>query len=281
MTNPDLGRVGVWAHAPAIPADTAREIEQLGYGALWLGASPAADLHVVDPLLAATRRLVVGTSIVNIWTAPAKEVAQSFHRLEAAYPGRFVLGIGAGHREIIGDYRKPYDALVAYLDELDGADVPRDRIALAALGPRVLGLARDRTRGALPYLVPTEHTRTAREVLGPDALLVVEHKAVLQAEPNAARAVARKRLGQYLGLSNYTANLRRTGLTDADLTPPGSDRFVDALAAHGTTEQVAAKLAAHLEAGADQVAVQVLAADNATLPTLRALAGRIAPQATS
>jgi probable F420-dependent oxidoreductase len=275
MTNLDLGRVGVWAHAKAVPTDTASEIERLGYGALWLGDSPPAELDLVDPLLAATERLVVGTSIVNIWTAPAKAVAQSYHRLEAAYPGRFVLGIGAGHREIIDDYRKPYDALVTYLDELAEADVPADRIALAALGPRVLRLARDRTGGALPYLVPPEHTRTAREALGPDALLVVEHKVVLQAEPDAARAVARERLVPYLGLSNYTANLRRIGFADADLTPPGSDRVVDALAAHGTAEQVAAQLAAHLEAGADQVAVQVLTADNAILPTLRALAGRI------
>jgi probable F420-dependent oxidoreductase len=275
MTNLDLGRVGVWAHAKAVPTDTASEIERLGYGALWLGDSPPAELDLVDPLLAATERLVVGTSIVNIWTAPAKAVAQSYHRLEAAYPGRFVLGIGAGHREIIDDYRKPYDALVTYLDELAEADVPADRIALAALGPRVLRLARDRTGGALPYLVPPEHTRTAREALGPDALLVVEHKVVLQAEPDAARAVALERLVPYLGLSNYTANLRRIGFADADLTPPGSDRVVDALAAHGTAEQVAAQLAAHLEAGADQVAVQVLTADNAILPTLRALAGRI------
>src|SRR5919205_3252462 len=138
MAMENLGRIGIWAHRSRVSPEAASELERLGYATIWLGGSPAAELDVVDPLLDATERLVVGTSIVNVWTAAAKLVAESFQRLEAKYPGRFVLGIGAGHRESNADYRKPYGALVAYLDELDQGGVPVQQRALAALGPRVL-----------------------------------------------------------------------------------------------------------------------------------------------
>jgi probable F420-dependent oxidoreductase len=276
MTTRELGRYGLWAHSSAVSPETAAEAERLGYRTIWLGGSPAADLAVVDPLLEATESAVVGTSIVNIWSAPAREVAESFHRLEAAYPGRFLLGVGVGHPEHTGDYRKPYDALASYLDELDAAGVPAQRRALAALGTRVLELARDRSAGALPYLVTPEHTRLARKTLGPDALLAVEQKVVLLDDPIRAREIGRGGTSFYLGLRNYVSNLRRLGFTEQDVTAPGSDRLVDALALHGSVEQVAAGLRAHLDAGADHVAVQVLSSpdDPATglLPTLRALA---------
>jgi probable F420-dependent oxidoreductase len=280
MANSDrLGKVGVWLpSAAAITQDTAAELEQLGYGTIWLGASPPAELGMVDPLLAATTRLSVGTSIVNIWTAPAKSVAESFHRIEAAFAGRFMLGIGAGHRENENDYRKPYQALVDYLDELDDAGVPRERRAMAALGPRVLRLARDRAAGALPYLITPGYTADARALLGPDALLVAEHKVALTQPPHdpaEARQLARTRVEGYLRLSNYVANLRRIGFTDDELALPAGDRVVDALAFQGGVESVAARLTAHLDAGADHVAVQALTSDGDVLPTLRALAGRI------
>ncbi|HWN31124.1 MAG TPA: LLM class F420-dependent oxidoreductase [Pseudonocardia sp.] len=276
MANSDwLGKVGVWLPQAAITPHQAAELEQLGYGTIWLGASPAAELNMVDPLLAATTTLSVGTSIVNIWTAAATSVARSFHRIEAAFPGRFILGIGAGHRENENDYRKPYQALVDYLDELDAAGVPRERRAMAALGPRVLELARDRAAGALPYLITPSYTRNARAVLGPDALLVAEHKVALAADPAEARQLARTRVEGYLRLSNYVANLRRIGFADDELALPGSDRLVDALVFQGGVDSVAERLIAHLAAGADQVAVQALSSDGDVLPTLRALAGRI------
>jgi len=274
MATESLGEFGIWARASNVSPDVASEVERLGYSAIWLGDSPAADLEIIDPLLDATERLLVGTSIVNIWTAPAKPVAESFHRLEAKYPGRFVLGIGAGHRENNADYRKPYEALVDYLDELDEEGVPPQWRALAALGPRMLELARARTVGALPYLVTPDHTRHARTQLGTDALLVAEQKVVLDDDPVRAREVGRARVGPYLQLSNYVANLRRIGFDTDDLTYPGSDQLVDTLAVHGGPDTVIAALRAHLAAGANQVAIQVLPAGHDILPTARALAER-------
>jgi probable F420-dependent oxidoreductase len=275
MAIENLGRTGIWVPHTGVSPQAASELERLGYSAIWLGASPAAELDMVDPLLDATERLVVGTSIVNVWTAAAKTVAESFHRLEAKYPGRFVLGIGAGHPEANTDYRKPYAALVDYLDELDEGGVPVQRRALAALGPRVLELARTRTAGALPYLITPDYTRRARAQLGPGALLVAEQKVVLDGNPGPARELGRARAGFYLRLSNYVASLRRIGFDSDDLTFPGSDRLIDALAIHGDPDTIADGLRAHLTAGANQVAIQVLSADNDILPTARALAGRI------
>jgi probable F420-dependent oxidoreductase len=275
MTILNLGEVGIWARHSRVTPKAASELERLGYSAIWLGDSPAAELDVVDPLLAATERLVVGTSIVNVWTAAAKPVAESFHRLEAAFPGRFVLGIGAGHRESNEDYRRPYEALVDYLDKLDEGGVPTGRRALAALGPRVLELARTRTAGALPYLITPDHTRDARAHLGPGALLVAEQKVVLDDNPERARELGRGRVGAYLRLSNYVASLRRIGFDEDDVAFPGSDRLIDALAVHGDVDTVAAGLRAHLAAGATQVAIQVLPMDSDILPAARVLAGQV------
>lgn len=275
MTTDSLGRVAIWAPHMHVNPRIASELEQLGYPTLWLGASPDAALGMVDPLLEATERLVVGTSIVNIWASAPGPVAESFHRLEAKFPGRFLLGIGAGHPEATSDYRKPYAALVDYLDQLDEHGVPAERRALAALGPRVLELARTRTAGALPYLITPEYTRGARELLGPDALLVAEQKIVLDEDPERAREIGRPRVGIYLRLSNYIANLKRIGFSEQDLESPGSDRLIDELAVHGGLDVVAAGLRAHLAAGADQIAVQVLAADDDILPAARALAGKV------
>jgi probable F420-dependent oxidoreductase len=259
-----LGKFGVWRATPQVTAELAADLEGLGYGALWLGGSPAADLAVVDMLLAATGTLVVGTSIVNMWQSDPAVVAQSYARIEAGYPGRFVLGVGAGHPEATAQYASPYETLVRYVDRLLAAGVPPERLVLAALGPRVLKLAADRTAGAIPYLVPSEHTRLAREILGPDELLAPEHKVVLDADPQRARALGGRRVRTpYLGLVNYTSNLRRLGFTDEDLASGGSDRLIDALVAHGSPDQVAARLTAHLDAGADHVCVQLLTEPNA------------------
>lgn len=257
----ELGRFGAWSMAPlwASAGDDAAELEELGYGALWLGGSPPADLEIASTVLAATRNLAVATGIVNVWSDTAAAASASYQRVSEAHPDRFLLGIGAGHREINGAvYRKPYQKLVEYLDELT---VPREGVVLAALGPKVLQLAADRTVGAHPYLVTPEHTAWARDVLGPDALLAPEQHVVLETDPAKARELGRKSLSMYLRLPNYTTNFQRFGFTADDIADGGSDRLVDALVAWGSAEQVAARLREHHEAGANHVAIQVVTAD--------------------
>ena len=254
-----LGRFGIWRGAHQVTAGLAVAVERAGFGTLWLGTSPAGDLELAEELLGATSTLMVGTSIVNMWKDDPHEVARSFARVQQHHPGRFVLGVGAGHPEATQHYQRPYETLASYVDTLLDDGVPRDALVLAALGPRVLRLAADRTAGAIPYLVPPEHTRLAREILGPAPLLAPEQKAVLDTDAARARALGRERVRTpYLGLVNYTSNLRRLGWTDEDLADGGSDALVDALVAHGSAEQVAAQLGKHLDAGADHVAVQLL-----------------------
>jgi probable F420-dependent oxidoreductase len=254
-----LGSFGVWRGAWQATPELAAELERLGYGALWLGGSPDGDLEIVDQLLGATSALTVGTSIVNMWKDDAATVAQSFARIEARYPGRFILGVGAGHREATAEYASPYQTLATYVSQLLAAGVPSGSVVLAALGPKVLRLAGERAAGAIPYLVPPAHTRLAREILGPGPLLAPEHKVVLSADVAQARSLGRRRVANpYLGLVNYTSNLRRLGFTNLDLADGGSDALIDALVAHGAAGQVATQLAGHLEAGADHVCVQLL-----------------------
>ncbi len=262
-----LGPFGIWRSVSMVTPAMAAEIERLGYGAVWLGGSPRADLTIVDKLLASTSELVVATGIVNMWQSDAHEVAASFARIEARHPGRFLLGVGTGHREAIQHYTKPYDTIVAYVDVLLAAGVPADSLVLAALGRRMLRLAAERTAGAHPYLVTPAYVAEARETMGAGPLLAVEHKVVLESDPSAARAVGRPRVHRpYLGLENYTNNLRRLGWTDDDLAEGGSDALIDALVAHGDAEQVAAQLNEFLDAGADHVCVQLLHADADTDP---------------
>ncbi|MET0901251.1 MAG: LLM class F420-dependent oxidoreductase [Mycobacterium sp.] len=276
MGKPDLGTFGVFGHYQQwqqVPPPQLREIEALGYGAIWAGGSPAADLSWVEGLLEATDTLQVATGIVNIWTAEAETVAESYHRIEQAFPGRFLLGIGVGHPEAQAEYKKPYDALTEYLDRLDARGVPRDRRVVAALGPQVLKLSARRSAGAHPYLTTPEHTAQARALIGPEAFLAPEHKVVLTTDPAEARAVGRKALDVYLNLANYLNNWKRLGFTDADVAAPGSDSLVDAVVAHGEVDAIAARLRAHLDAGADHVPVQVLTSPEKLVPALAALAG--------
>ena len=270
-----VGEFGVWRGFGKATPEFAAGVEHLGYGALWLGSTPP-ELEQLEPLLAATTDLVIASGIVNVWAAPATEVAQAFTRLDERYPGRFLLGIGIGHPEATQQSRSPYDMLVSYLDDLDTGGVPRGRRVLAALGPRVLRLARDRTLGAHPYLTPPAHTAVAREVLGADVLLAPEQKVVLETDPVAARAVGRPVVDRpYLHLTNYVSNLQRLGYSDQDIADGGSDRLIDDLVARGTAEEIAVRLREHLSAGADHVAVQALSADGDALPTLRALAAAL------
>ena len=234
LLKPNVGRYGVWTGGPVKP-ERAAEIEKLGYGAVWVGGSPAAELKFAEPILDATESITLATGIVNIWSSPADEVAESYHRIENAYPGRFLLGIGVGHPEHAQEYSKPHEALVEYLNALDHAGVPTSRRVIAALGPKVLKLAAQRSAGAHPYLTTPEHTAQAHDLLGPSVFLAPEHKVVLTTDVDEAREIGRKAVEFYLDLSNYVSNWKRLGFTDEDVTQPGSDKLIDAVVAYGHT----------------------------------------------
>jgi probable F420-dependent oxidoreductase len=263
--------IGVWDHASSALFEDPGELERLGFRTAWLGGSPPADLSTTEPLLAASTTLAVATGIVNVWDADPSVAAAAYNRVAERYPNRFLLGIGAGHRPLVGDrYTKPYEKLVTYLDGLDEGGVPVSGRVLAALGPKVLRLAAERTAGAHPYLTTPEHTAQAREILGAGKLLVPEQKVVLSTDPTEARAIAREKIAFYFDLPNYTNNWRRLGFTDADLADKGSDRLIDALVVCGDEDTIRTRVQAHQDAGADQVAIQVLNDDK--LAVLRRLA---------
>lgn len=265
----DIGPIGIWGGAPAWEkapdaAEAAAELGELGYGALWLGRSEG-DLGIHRALIEASERLVLATGIVNIWTNEPSTVAASYTALERDHPGRILVGLGSSHKPLVEattgqTYEKPLTRLASYLDELDAdvETVPKGRRVLAALGPKALKLSAERSAGAHPYLVTPAHTRAAREILGPDALLAPEVTVVLEPDPDRGRALGREMLSIYLGLPNYTNNFRREGFSDDDIADGGSDRLVDALVAHGDAEAIAARVREHHEAGADHVALQIV-----------------------
>jgi probable F420-dependent oxidoreductase len=259
---PQLGRYGVWAGMRAKPTpELAYHLESLGFGALWVGGSPA-DLELVEAMIADTSTITIATGIVNIWTGDPRELADSYHRIEAAYPGRVLVGIGAGHPEGQGERaRRPYGAMVDYLDVLDERGLPLERRVLAALGPRMLGLARERSAGAHPYLVTPSFNESAREILGEGKLLATEQRVVMRDDAEAARVLGRPSVDRpYLGLSNYLNNLKRLGYSDEDLESPGSDRLIDDLVVYGDDAGIRARVDAHLDHGADHVALQLVTA---------------------
>ena len=263
------GRVGVWSRElrfqpdRAAALDAANELEALGYGAIFIPDVGGDVLGAVQELLAATSKIAVATGIINIWMHDAAAIAAGVSRLDGAE--RALIGLGAGHAATVdaetpGRYKRPLSKMRDYLDELDEARPPLpapDRI-LAALGPRMLELSRDRAAGAHPYLVPSEHTARAREILGPDRLLAPEQGVVLTGDPTRGRELARAHVADYLRLPNYTANLRRLGFGDEDLAGSGSARLVEALVVYGDEQRIADRVAEHLQAGADHVCIQVV-----------------------
>jgi probable F420-dependent oxidoreductase len=269
----NLGTFGVHYVQAELSPDAAAEIEQLGYRALWISGSRGADLTVVRRILDATENLVVATGVLNIWYAEAHAVAETYHRVEAAYPARFLLGIGAGHPELGADFRSPYRAMIDYLDVLDEYDVPKPRRLLAALGPRMLQLAAERSAGAYAYLVTPKYTRQARDLVGPNPVLAVEHKVAL-GQTAHTRNAGRHAIEVSLGLANYRANLARMGFGERDVAQGGSDALIDALVAQGDAATAATQLRAQLDAGASHLVVH--AVPNADrLATLAALAPQL------
>jgi len=258
----ELGRIGVWTSYRAFGIERAGEaaklVEQLGYAALWLGGSP--PVSDVRPILEATSGLVAATGILNVWRNDPGETAAADAAMRGDFPGRFMLGIGIGHPEATDAYRTPLSAMREFLDGLDASPnpPPADQRCLAALGPKMLHLAGERTAGAHTYFVPVEHTRLARQRLGPGKLVAPELACVLDTDPERARAVARSYAKLYLGLRNYTLNLLRFGFTEEDIADGGSDRLIDAVIPQGRAERIAEVARAHLDAGADHVCLQPL-----------------------
>jgi probable F420-dependent oxidoreductase len=272
----NLGRIGVWTSYRPFGIERAGEaaklVEQLGYGAWWLGSSP----HIPDarPILEATSTLNAATGILNVWSNEPGETAVADAALRAEFPERFMLGIGIGHPEATSDYRRPLTAMRSFLDGLDAAPTPppAGERCLAALGPKMLALAGERTAGTHLYFVSVEHTRLAREGLGPGKLVAPEVACVIDTDPVRAKAVAREYAKLYLGLDNYTRNLLRVGFTSNDFDGGGSDRLIDAVIPQGSSEQIAEVVRAHLDAGADHVCVQPLGEEGIPRASWTALA---------
>jgi probable F420-dependent oxidoreductase len=262
----DIGQIGIWK-TRRHGADAVPEIEALGFGALWVGGSPSVEQ--AREFVERGTTLPVITGILNIWRHDPADVSAAHAALTRDHPDRFWLGIGVGHPEATSDYRRPLKAMREFFD---GLDVPRDELVAAALGPKMLDLAQERSLGAHPYFVPVEHTRFARERLGDGPLLAPEVAVVLEPEPETAREKAREYAESYLRLSNYANNLLRFGFTERDIAGSGSDRLIDAVIPHGSVEAVAEAVRAHLDAGADHVCIQPLGHGPQPLDDYRALA---------
>jgi probable F420-dependent oxidoreductase len=275
----DIGGIGIWTSYRPFGIERAGEaaklVEQFGYRAWWVGGSP----HVPDirPVLEATSTLVAATGILNVWSNDPGETAAADAALRADFPGRFMLGVGIGHPEATSDYRRPLRTMRAFLDGLDAAPTPppADERCLAALGPKMLDLAGERTAGTHPYFTTVDHTRFARERLGSGKLVAPELACVVDTDPVRAKAVARDYAKLYLGLGNYTKNLLDFGFTERDLVDGGSDRLIDAVIPQGSAEQIAEVARAHLDAGADHVCLQPLGEEGIPRKSWTALANAL------
>jgi probable F420-dependent oxidoreductase len=283
----ELGKLGVWTWLDAMSgpelAEFARKIEDWGYSALWVPEAVGRDPFAILAYLAAeTEKLILATGIANIYARDAVTMHAIHKTVADLCDGRFILGLGVSHGHLVSkvrghEYGKPVATMRAYLEAMEGAlyqaREPKEEapIVLAALRPRMLALAAEKTRGAHPYFVPPEHTARAREILGEGPWLCPEQKVLLETDAAKARAVARKHMAIYMGLPNYQNNLKWLGFEDADFQKPGSDRLVDAIVAWGDEEAIQARIQAHWDAGADHVCIQPFRPDGEMGPDLRIL----------
>jgi probable F420-dependent oxidoreductase len=283
-----LGRLGVWYPIDRLDGAGIRRllgmVEDLGYSTFWYPEALGYEsLSIASFMLANTKRLIIGSSIANIYARDPFTARRGLCTLSSLYDDRFILGLGVSHAPMVEKlrghvYDKPVPTMRRYLDGLyeDPSNAAEWPLMIAALGPLMLKLAAERTAGALPYNVTPEHTRKARATLGPDKLLAVEQKVCLETDPVAARAHARRELHRYMAMTNYRNNWLRIGFTEADLADGGSDRFIDAMVLWGDAATIARGLTAHLQAGANHVCIQPVHAEGdseARDRTLAALAG--------
>lgn len=280
----NINGLGIWTaqldfHPASLVRDTVQELEALGYGSLWVGENIGREpISQSAILLGATQRLIIATAVANIWARDPFSTVAAQHTVSEAHPERFILGLGVSHPALVNDirglrYQQPLRAMTDYLTAMDQHSdryraVPADTTTrvIGALGPRMLRLAATMADGAHTYLVPPEHTATARQILGPGKLLVPEQAVVLESDKARAFDIGRRHLRRYLSLRNYTGNLRRLGFTAADFEHHGSDRLIDALVAWGDEATIAERIAQHRQAGADHVCIQVLDAEFRAVP---------------
>jgi probable F420-dependent oxidoreductase len=267
---PPLGRVGIWSAQlrfgdPEEGLEAAAELDALGFGTLWIPDAGGPVLERVRQLLGATTNAAVATGILNVWMHDPADVARDHAAIDADFPGRFLLGIGISHAPMIdadepGKYRKPLETMGIFLDGLDAHRVEGHRPArvLAALGPKMLQVARERSLGVHPYLIPVAHTRFTRETLGPDAVIAASLTVICDDDTEKARAIARNDMETYLGLPNYVTVWRRLGWGDDDFAGNGTDEFIDAIYAYGSLDAIAARIAEHHDAGADHICIRVV-----------------------
>ncbi|MCW1401975.1 TIGR03620 family F420-dependent LLM class oxidoreductase [Novosphingobium sp. MW5] len=260
----DLGKVGVWSMElrfgdKAEAARGAAEIEALGYGAIWVPGGIGGDITGdLDHLLNATSRIPIATGIINIWKHEPAEIAAWFNALPDDHRDRVMLGLGVSHGPLIGEnWNRPVAKMAAWLDAFEAAGMPLKQTCLAALGPKMLELAGQRTAGAHPYLVPPAHSAEARAIMGPGKLVAPEQGVVLDPDPASARAKASEALVHYRRLPNYVNSWKRLGFTDADIESE-SDALLGGIFAMGDAGAIAARVREHHDAGADHVCIQTI-----------------------
>lgn len=285
MMNAKIGRIGVWSMAmrfgdPAEGVEGVKELEALGYGALWLPGGIGGDLTGdIDRFLSASSRIGVASGILNIWKHEARDVAAWWKGLRSEHKARLLLGLGVSHVQLIGDdyaKAKPLGVMRDYLDKLTDAGVPAEALLLAALGPKMLELGRDRTAGVHPYLVTPEHTKEARNALGPGKIVAPEQGVILETDPAEARRLAREALAPYQAMTNYRNSWLRLGFTTEEIDG-ASDRLIDALFAWGSPERIRERVEAHFAAGANHVCLQVITGAGLDVAAERAVWRRLAP----
>lgn len=282
----DIKKLGVWFFTEAMTAreagDFARQVQDWGYGALWIPEATGRNSLVhASWLLSRTTTLVVATGIANVFGRDAQAMVGARHALNEQSDGRFLLGLGVSHAPLVErlrghNYSKPLAYMKEYLEKMDRAmyvaPMPKEKgeVVLAALGPKMLELSRDKTDGAHPYNVTPEHTAKARAILGKGKKLYVEQKMMLETDASKARAAARETLGMYLKLPNYRNAWFGMGFSQAEVDGT-ADRFLDAMVAWGDEDAVAARIQAHLDAGADHVCIQPVGGEPAGHPEPRVL----------
>jgi probable F420-dependent oxidoreductase len=280
MSTPPLGRYGAYLLVPDFEtrslASRVKVLEHIGYGTLWIAGNAPGDLTIPESLLDHTESITVGTAIVNVWADDADVVAESFHRVDGRHPGRFVLGVGIGHREMSGAvYEKPFQALTKYVDRLLELGVPGDQIILAALRSKVLELSRTKTAGALPYFTTVAHTKKARSALGPDRTLAVVQLVATADDRDVNRSTAQEHSAFYLGLQNYVSNLQENGFPDLKVGDEPSEELLQALVPLDGVEGSLERIGEHFEAGADHVAIMPVPTADDPFPALELFAAKL------